>query len=207
VATVQKVGDWDKARHLLNVAPKKLRAAADKGFRQEAQLLRRIIVQGITEQNPGGKKFEKLSPLTMATRRMRVDRKGKTRSKALMVRGDLRNSITVVQKPKSAFIGVPRAARSRDGKQLVSVAAVHEFGSPPIVIPITPKMRRFLFAMFRRAGVAPRTRGSVAGGSGFVVVTIPARPFLRPSFKKFQRNAASRFQKRVAMLLDGDYGV
>ena len=92
---------------------------------------------------------------------------------------------------------MPRKARGKDGKSVVDVAEVQEFGAGPIVIPMTPAMRRFLFALLRRAGVE-KTGGS---GRGVVVVQIPARPFLRPAFKQFEKGAQKRFLRRVAALM------
>jgi hypothetical protein len=94
-------------------------------------------------------------------------------------------------------VGVPRKARNKSGEALVDVAQVQEFGGPPVVIPITPKMRKFLFAMLRRAG-KELGQGS---GRGVVVVQVPARPFLRPAFEKFRQGAQRRFLERVAAKL------
>lgn len=106
----------------------------------------------------------------------------------------MRNSITVIVEGDEAFIGVPRSARSRNGESLVELARVHEYGSAPIVIPLTPRMRRYLFALLKRAGQEP------TGGTGrsVVVVQVPARPFLRPAFEKFRQGAGRRFLERVA---------
>jgi hypothetical protein len=191
--TVRKTGDWALARRLLTAAPVKLRAAVGTAIRQEAQLLRREIVQGITKQAPGGKSLKPPSPLTLAARKM----KGRGGTKALMVRGDLRNAIAAIVKGDEAFVGVPRKARGKDGKSLVDVAQVQEFGAGPIVIPMTPAMRRFLFALLRKAG-QERSGGT---GRGVVVVQIPARPFLRPAFKQFEKGAQKRFLGRVAGLM------
>jgi hypothetical protein len=118
-----------------------------------------------------------------------------------MVRGDLRNAITAIVQGDEAFVGVPRKARGKDGKSLVDVAQVHEFGSDPIVIPMTSAMRRFLFAVLRKAGVEPREGSKGGAGKGVVVTRIPARPFLRPAFKAFAQGAQKRFLDRVAGLL------
>jgi phage gpG-like protein len=193
MSAVRRTGDWALARRLLRGAPDRLRSGIGTALRQEAQLLRKEIVQGITQQAPGGEAFKPLSPLTLAARRM----KNRGGSKALIVAGDLRNSIAVIVRGDEAFVGVPRKARSRDGRSLVDVAQIHEFGSDPIVIPMTPAMRRFLFALLRRAGVAPRE----GTGKGVVVVRIPARPFLRPAFEKFKQGAQRRFLERVAAAL------
>jgi phage gpG-like protein len=158
--------------------------------RQEAHALRNDIVQGLTSQAPGGEPLKPPSPLTIAARQL----EGFGGSKALLVRGDLRDSITVIVQGDEAFIGVSRSARSKDGASMVDLAKLHEFGGPPVIIPITPKMRRFLFALLRKAGKEP-TGG---GGRGVIVVQVPARPFLRPAFDKFREGAGRRFLERVA---------
>lgn len=187
---VSRTGDWARARRLLTAAPQRLQAAIGTAVRQEAHALRNEIVQGLTSQAPGGEPLKPPSPLTIAARQL----EGFSGSKALIVRGDLRNSITVIVQGDEAFIGVSRSARSKDGASMVDLAKLHEFGGPPVIIPMTPKMRRFLFALLRQAGKEP-TGGS---GRGVIVVQVPARPFLRPAFDKFREGASRRFLERVA---------
>jgi phage gpG-like protein len=184
-----RTGEWARARRLLTAGPSRLRSAIGVALRQEAQRLRSTIVEGITNQAPGGEPIRAPSELTLAARQL----KGIDGTKSLLVRGDLRNSITVVIDDNAAFVGVPRSARSSDGQSLVHLAELHEFGGPPVIIPLTPKMRRFLFAMLRRAGKTP-TGGS---GRGVIVVQVPARPFLRPAFEKYRQGAGRRFLQRV----------
>ncbi len=190
---VTRTGDWARARQLLAAGPQRLRSAIGVAIRQEAQGLRNEIVQGLTSQAPGGEPIKPPAPLTLAARQL----EGFGGTKALLVRGDLRNSITVIVEGDEAFIGVPRSARSSGGESLVDLAQLHEYGGPPVVIPITPKMRRFLFALLRQAGKEP-TGGS---GRGVIVVQVPARPFLRPAFEKFREGASRRFLERVAQQL------
>jgi phage gpG-like protein len=190
---VMRTGEWARARQLLAAGPQRLRSAIGVAIRQEAQGLRNEIVQGLTSQAPGGEPIKPPAPLTLAARQL----EGFGGTKALLVRGDLRNSITVIVEGDEAFIGVPRSARSSGGESLVDLAQLHEYGGPPVVIPITPKMRRFLFALLRQAGKEP-TGGS---GRGVVVVQVPARPFLRPAFEKFREGASRRFLERVAQQL------
>ena len=190
---VMRTGDWARARQLLAAGPQRLRSAIGVAIRQEAQGLRNEIVQGLTSQAPGGEPIKPPAPLTLAARQL----EGFGGTKALLVRGDLRNSITVIVESDEAFIGVPRSARSSGGESLVDLAQLHEYGGPPVIIPITPKMRRFLFALLRQAGKEP-TGGS---GRGVVVVQVPARPFLRPAFEKFREGASRRFLERVAQQL------
>ncbi len=192
---IARVGDWALARRLLTAGPQRLRAAIGTAVQQEAHKLRGEIVQGLTQQSPGGEPLKPPSPLTIASRQI----EGFRGQKALIVRGDLRNAIAVVVDGDEAFIGVPRTARKKDGDALVDVAKVQEFGGPPIVIPITPKMRKFLFALLRRSGKERASEGG--GGRGVVVVQVPARPFLRPAFEKFRQGAGRRFLERVAQQL------
>lgn len=187
---VSRTGDWARARRLLTAAPQRLQATIGTAVRQEAHALRNEIVQGLTSQAPGGETLKPPSPLTIAARQL----EGFGGSKALIVRGDLRNSITVIVQGDEAFIGISRSARSKDGASMVDLAKLHEFGGAPVIIPMTPKMRRFLFALLRQAGKEP-TGGS---GRGVIVVQVPARPFLRPAFDKFREGAGRRFLERVA---------
>jgi hypothetical protein len=175
--------------------PERLQKATDTALRQEAQLLRSEVVKGLTSQAPGGKAFEPLAGNTLAARRL----SGFRGTKALLRRGDLRNAVAAMVQDGRAFVGVPRKARGRDGARLADVAKLNEFGSDPIVIPITPKMRRFLFALRRAGGTARMTDGS--GVPGVVVTRIPARPFLRPVFEQFRRDGSRRFLTRVARLM------
>ncbi len=189
--SVRKTGDWALARRLLSSAPVRLKGAVGKALRQEAQLLRSQIVQGITKQAPGGQAFKKLSPLTIAAR----ESKGFKGTKALIVRGDLRNSISALVRNDEAFVGVLRKAKDKQGNPLINVAQIQEFGAGPIVIPMTDAMRRFLFALLQDAGKKSSGGGS---SSGVVVINIPARPFLRPAFKEFSKGAQRRFLDRIA---------
>jgi len=188
--SVMRTGEWAKARALLPSGSTKLRGAVERGLAREAHALRAEIVDGLTKQAPGGQPLKPLAAMTLAARQMQ--RFGGT--KALVRRGDLRNAVAVVKRGDEVFIGVPRTARSADGKGLVDVARVHEFGAQPTIIPITPAMRRLLFATMRKAGIAPRGGPS----RGVVVVQIPARPFLRPAFERFSVGASGRFLAHVA---------
>jgi hypothetical protein len=175
--------------------PARLKGAIATAVRQEAQLLRKQIVEGITSQAPGGQAFAPLAATTIAARKLR----GFGGTKALLRRGDLRNSITVIAEGDEAFVGVSRKARGKGGSPLANIAEMNEFGAGPFIVPMTPRMRRFLFAMLRKAGITPGG-GHGGGGAGAVVVRIPPRPFLRPAFEAFKNGAQQRFLRRVAQL-------
>jgi hypothetical protein len=199
---VTKVGDWTRVGQLLAQAPKRVGAAIDKAVLQEAQFLRTKIVEGIREQAPGGRAFAPLAPTTLAIRKFL----GFGGTKALLVHGDLRNSVTVTKDGDRVLIGVLRTARNRAGRPLVDIAAQNEHGSRPIVMRLTPKARAFLHAAFRTAGLdAP---GAGQPSTGLAIVQIPPRPFLSPIFEKYaERSQVSRrFLERVAKNLGGDFG-
>ncbi len=191
--TVQRTGDWSLARNLLRTLPAELGSAVEKALRQEGQLLRREIVEGITRQAPGGEAMRPLAATTIAARLL----KGFSGTKALIWRADLRNAIASIYERGQVFVGVPRKARDRQGRPTVDIAELNEFGSDPIVVRMTVKMRRYLAALYARAG-APAQTGS---GGGFAVIRIPPRPFLRPAFEKFRQGVDRRFLGRVAGLL------
>lgn len=200
---VHRVGDWLLAQRILTGASARVKRAIDQAVLQEAHFLRAKIVAGIVSQAPGGKAFKPLAASTLAIRKF----KRFSGTKALLNRGDLRNSISVKKESHGAFVGVLRTARGRQGQPLANVAELNEWGSKPIVITITPKMRRFLAAALSQGGGGGG--GSDTGGIGVVVVQIPARPFIRPVVDRYygnQREVAGRFLQRVGRALRGDFG-
>ncbi len=199
---VKKVGPWTKVGKLLAATPRRMQAAFDKALWQEGQFLRTKIVEGIREQAPGGRAFAPLAPTTLAIRKFR----GFRGAKALIVQGDLRNSITVVRDGDRVLVGVFRTARNRAGRSLVDIAALQEYGSRPIVVHLTPKARAFLHAAFRHAGLDASS--SSQPSTGIAVIQIPARPFLAPVFDKYAQpeQVSRRCLERVAAILAGDLG-
>lgn len=198
---VKKIGPWSQVGKLLAAAPRRMQAAFDKALLQEAQFLRTKIVEGIREQAPGGRAFAPLAPTTLAIRQFR----GFRGTKALIVQGDLRNSITVVKDGDRVFVGVLRTARNRAGKSLADIAALHEHGSRAIVLRLRPRARAFLHAAFRHAGLDGPSSGQPS--TSIAVIQVPARPFLAPVFEKYAQpeQISRRFLERVATQLSGDF--
>jgi hypothetical protein len=183
--TVKRYADWRGVRELMRIMPRQTKRAINKALHKESELLRKMIQLGIRNQAPGGRPFERLSKLTLATRRVRRGSKRGSGTKTLMVDGDLLRGISTTKIPEGFFVGIRRNARRRDGQLLFRIAAVHEFGYGPIVIPITDKMRGFLAKLFEEAGgSAGSSPSSSSAGSatGVIVITIKARPFLVPTF-------------------------
>ncbi len=200
---INRVGQWVDKTRALKKAELQTRRCLDKSLKQEGHFLRKKVVQGIRKQAPGGQKFKKLRPNTRRARRLKNFRG----TKALIRGGDLVGSIAVVTKPLGVFIGVLRTARTANGYALVNVAKIQEEGSRPITIRMTPKMRRFLFAMLpkRRRRVQHPLRSP---GGGIIIIRIPARPFLKPVFEKYAKSAVirARFIARFQLCMGGEFG-
>jgi hypothetical protein len=202
--TIEKFGDWSKVGEILRTAPQRLKDATRKALLQEGQFLRNKIVEGIREQAPGGEAFAPLAPLTVAKRQ----REGFPGTKALVRQGDLRNSVAVKEQGEAVFVGVHRSAVGKDGKSLANVAEIHEYGAGPYVVMLTDKVRRALFALIREAGVE-RAEPKTGGGTGFIVIRIPPRPFVGPIWQQWgtpPEQVAERFMARLGQQLGGDFG-
>lgn len=193
---VAKFGDWRGARSVLSRIAGGFHTTLARALRQEAEGLRKEIVEGLASQAPGGQTLRPLAETTLAARRL--ERFGGT--KALIRRGDLRKSIAVDVRGLTAFVGVP--SKVVDGENLVDIAQMNEFGAGPFVIVMTPAMRRYLFVLLRNAGVTTHAvGGGGAASSGTVVVRIPERPFLRPAIAAWRKGVRERFLRRVGSSL------
>lgn len=200
--------EWPKAETIVMTMAPEFRGVVNIAVRQEAQFLRKKIVQNITSGgNKAGAPFAPLSPNTIVSRRFRNRPVGKV----LIDQADLRNSITVHVNGDEAFVGVHRTARGKDGRYLSSVAKVHEFGQT-IAIPVTRAMLRFLMVMFKQADSPQQTSkpGRLRVG-GQLIVKVPARPFIRPVVEKHYLGpnaveARRRFLSRVGKLMRGKLG-
>jgi hypothetical protein len=203
-----KTGDWDTVSRILVDLSAQTKQAARKAMLREAHFLRGKMVSGLREQAPGGKTFHPLSGMTLASRRL----KGFKGTKALIVHGFLRNAIGVQEHGSAIFIGVSRTAREKTGdpkSSIINVAEIQEFGAGPIIIPFTPKVRRYLGALLRELhGDDDVDKPFLLVRSKhirFLVVNIPARPFVRPVFDTYGQPAdvKKRLEENLAVLLKG----
>lgn len=188
---VALVGDWEKAFKLLREAPRRIEKALQQQVLKEAHMLREQMIGGI---DAGGKpKFKGHSPLSLVIRQFR----GMGGSKVLIASGALRNSIVVVPvRPGVAFVGVRRRSKGK-----ANLAHIHEFGRT-WTMPFTDRMRRFLFAAMRSAGIQRRRSPRGAHGTGTITIRIPARPFIRPVVENIQMDAMrARFAAAIQAAL------
>ncbi len=187
-------GDWARALRILAGAPRAIPHALNVAVLREAHDLRRRMIEGIDSGAPAGKKFAPHSPLTLVVRKMR----GFKGSKILVVTGALRGSIAVVSTGQgSAFVGVLRRRRHPSGKSAVDIAKIHEFGKT-WTMPMTDRMRRFLFAAIKKAGLPPRPKAKGAPGVASITIRIPPRPFIGPVVASHDRAAmVARFREAI----------
>jgi len=194
---IQLTGDWNKLKRLRE-APMLMRRAIDQALRKEAHFLRNKIVSGIVSQAPGGQPFKQLGPPTIQSRLMRSF----SGTKALILRGELLQAVTVVVTMEGAFIGILRTARGSDGHSLMQIADINEHGRGPIRIKMTDKQRKFLFALYKQleARMGTKYKSTTGGVSGDeITLFIPKRPFLHPVWVKYAipMEVAQRFSDRV----------
>lgn len=133
-------GQWAQATKLLSTMGAGAADAADRATRDEAllylKLVDRVFVkQGILQ------KWKPLADATIARRRSA----GFGGTKALLRTGGLRRSINLRRHAPGVYtVGVHKGARGKDGKDIVDIAAVHEFGSKKKAGPSFVPQRSFL---------------------------------------------------------------
>lgn len=205
VTRVKLFGDWDKLANIGSIG-QRFQRSVTQSLIQQAHILRTGVVKGIASGAPGGKPFAPLSAMTIAMRKF----KGFGGTKPLNRTGSLRGSVVVHRAGGSGpggavFIGILRQSRSKDGKSLVNIGEIHEYGRT-WTQAMTAKSRRFLFAVMKKSGIAPSGSGGKGGGAGKVTITIPARPFLGPVFEQESPKIAGRFWEGVAKGMGYDLG-
>ncbi len=157
-------------------------------IRRELLKFQGMVKRGIKNQAPGGKRFKPLSAWTLALRKFR----GFRGTKALIVSGDLRNSIVTEysESKKEGFVGILYQTKSKDGKSMVNIAEIQEYGTKPFAVKRTPKMRKFLAMVASKSGLisySPNYRGK-----GVYIIKIPARPFIAPTFEAWKKGLEQR---------------
>jgi hypothetical protein len=168
---LEMTGDWGGAREIERGA---LRAAVRRGLARGVAKgavaiqarIKKNIARGRSEHAP-------LHPFTIAQKGSELP---------LVNHGDLLNGVSVqFLSELVAFIGVSRGAKA-NGKDLVSIAAVQEFGA---TIKVTPRMRAFLHA---RGLHLKRTTKAIV---------IPPRPYVRPAWDEGQAEVEAIFRDEV----------
>lgn len=210
---ITKTGNHKLVAQLLMSVPKELKGALDAALAQEGLFAMGEVKRGIVAQAPGGVAFTPLAATTLKAREV-GGAGGKSPkfggSKALIVTGELLNAITSVVEGGTAFVGLLRTARSKNGKDLANLGTIHEYGAGPTVIPYkSERQRRYVMWLMREAGLTGSPKTGSAGGGAYTL-RIPARPFLRPTFQLLYGNATvarERFLARLRRLLPPQVGI
>lgn len=184
MALVKRTGDWDKMATLLTNAANPLvwQRASEKAIIKEVHRLRRIIVEAFNRGGPDGARWQRLSPMTNLVSRAY----GKGDRKPLLDTGDLRNSIQVTQEGDGWFVGVHRNVKGKSGKKIIDIAELHENGAGPFRINVTDKMRKYFLWLNKKTGGQIKP---LKLSTSFIVVKIPARPFIGPVWEKEKNNS------------------
>lgn len=201
----RKVGDWAKARAVLPGFDHFYRQAEIQSVRKEAEHFVRMVNRAF--KTSGKSNRVTWAPNSNFTKRM------KRSSKPLIDTGDLKKSVRMIPAgPGMFFAGVPNNARGKNGKSLIPIGKIHEFGKV-IVMRITQKQHRFFMAKLKEMGMGGARGGG--GGGGFrpgstLVIRIPKRSFLvstkeahfddLKSQRRIKRRISEDMRKKVGTL-------
>lgn len=153
------VGPWRPVQVALLNSPRRLREATQKSLEEEAEWIKRKMIDGINNQAPGGRRFKGLKAATI----QKKARAGMPQpSSALIGWGDMRDAIRVIKRGSAVFVGIPMTARGGGGQLLFMIAQVHEGGSSSKGIPPRP-FREPIFDMAKNQAV--RRFGSRLGSN------------------------------------------
>lgn len=174
------VGDWVKAHAIIKATPKELDRAIPKALWAEglyaAAEIKKYIRTSIPPANAASTILQKGS------------------SKTLQDKLDMLNAITPIKSAKNkVYVGIARSA----ARGTVRIARVHEEGRT-IVQVMTPKQRKYLHA---KLGGTGGSKGGGGTGTGVIIIHIPARPFIRPTFERLREGYEERFLGRVLQYL------
>ena len=196
--SIQKIGEWGKAARILNAYSTRFGVVVDQAVHREALRYEKAMKEGLKDQGAGppgrdpvtgkfipgtGGRFAPLSPITIALKKS---------SKALIDKGDMRNSIgTRKITLKAYFVGLHRTARNRSGASLANIGAVHELGAE-YTQRVTAKQARFFRALYMK-GLWPHEDFRTVPREGSTIRTrIPARPFVSPVLAELAPGASKR---------------
>lgn len=187
-------GQWDKCEKDLGMLSTKLNFFIKMFLRTEGEYLKQKM-QGMIDT--GRREWKPLSKWTKAIRRF----KGIGHNKPLNETGELKNSIEVKENylsmgaySSSVFIGVLNKKRMfSNGKSILEIARIHEFGVKPYAIAPTHRMLKFLFFIGHKYGIIKDSRKS-SNSSGVIFISIPARPYVEPTFDEYKAESNARLQ-------------
>lgn len=185
-------GEWDKAGRMLGqlAEAQRWQAAWERAATAEAHRLRGLMVMAFQNAGPPGQKWPPLAAITQLLSRIA----GRGDRHPLLYHGDLRNSIQVVRERDVVFVGTHRATKGPDGKSLVNLAMIHNYGTRTYTVRITDKVRRFFLWLSLATGGQTKP---LSLGRSFLVIRIPPRPWVEPIWEAEGDNAADNIAKAI----------
>lgn len=176
------VGDWKAAKQVLADAPADLEQATNAALAAIAEFL-----VGRIKKRIGDGVAPPQSPFTALT---------KGSSKTLVNKGDFRNGMRAIEVGKfNFFVGIPSALQGgKNGHKVGSLARLGDVleNGRVIVQRMTDKQRKFLHATLGKKVAKLPSKG---GSTGVLVIHIPPRPVIKPTFDEFQADAPRLFEK------------
>jgi len=184
MSVAKMTGNWSGVGGMLATAGSPLlwKKAKHRAVLREAHRIRKLMIMAFQTGGPAGHKWKALSAFTQLVSRAQ----GHGDRRPLMRTGDLRNSHSVVEvDDDTVFVGVHKSAKGKKSKkEMVNIAAIHEYGTKPYTIdvtwgggPKTERVRAFFFWLFMK------TKGQIKmlkRSTKVIIVRIPARPWMNP---------------------------
>lgn len=160
------------------------RARILRALRRASLMIERAVKKGIQGGQPGGVPFRPLAASTILLRKSHSDR-------PLLDTGALLGAVSSSVDPVglSAFIGVHRMSGN------VNLAMIHEYGTKPYAITVTPRMRRFFKNLAVLSG--GRIRQLRNDTDTIYHPGIPARPFFGPVIEAIRPKIKEEFRLAV----------
>jgi hypothetical protein len=186
-------GSWGKTQTMLTELARAhvYRQAFDQAAAKEAHRLRGLMIEAFNKGGPEGARWPPLAAITQLMSRA----VGRGDRHPLLYHGDLRNSIMVVNEGSVWFVGTHRRAKARDGKSMVNLAMVHNYGTRNYTVTVTPKMRKFfLWLWFQTNGQIMPLKASTT----HLKIQIPPRPWIEPIWDREEDQSAKNITRDIA---------
>ncbi len=188
---VRLVGEWKIAQQAMNELPQRVRMATELSATSVMRGTESWIQQAYRgEGAPSafarrGWSQPRPAKITLAARRFRKENPSSS-TISLRDTNKIATAVKAKRKSRTQFVVRLTPRRSRTGRLYTLIAEDLEFGRE-FTFEMSPKMRRFLHWLYRKAGIE-RTEPK-KGQQGVIRVVIPPRPIWGPAGEALAQNA------------------
>jgi phage gpG-like protein len=141
-AEFKKFGQWEMVGGFLGNLAERIDGALKKATHLNAMRVQRRLVLHLQNQDLVPETWPHLNPAYKAKKvKEGFSDNVLIRTSSLLNSISMQSAVVKTQGGLSAWVGVNRTARNKDGESLVNIAAVHEFGSLKANIPARPLFR------------------------------------------------------------------